>query len=203
VTNAEKKLSELKGRLIHARAGFGPLLQRDYWAVIDGCQISSREVMHVVRQRFPGFPPEDLVRFEHPEPGRALEVGDEMRIHIRMEGETAVCVVHSDDNSLTLATLKGHPEAGRITFGAYPNDAGDVVFHIRSCARSSSRFRRAGFLAAGDPMQTNTWTDFIDRLAHTVGDGVIGPIHADVIKIEDEKDENDDQILEPTFIARG
>lgn len=200
MTNAEKKVSGLKDRLMRAKDGVGPLLQRDYWAVIDGCQLSSRDVMRVVCKRFPGFAPDDLVRFELPEPGRALEVGDELRVHIRMERETAVRVVHTDDNSLTLATVRGHPEAGRITFGAYPNDAGDVIFHIRSCARSSSRFRRAGFLAAGDPMQTNTWTDFIDRLAHTVGDGVVGAIHADVEQIEDDADDRFDA---PTFIARG
>lgn len=200
MTKAEKKLEEFKHRLLAATDGFGPLLQRDYWAVIDGCEVSSRDVMRLVRERFPSLPPEDLVRFQHPEPGRALEVGDELGIHIRMEGKTAVCVVHADENSLTLATLHGHPEAGRITFGAYPNPEGDVVFHIRSCARSSSRFHRAGFLAAGDPMQTNTWTDFIDRLAHTVGKGVVGMIHADVKKIEDDEEDRFDA---PTFIARG
>jgi hypothetical protein len=198
--NARNTVSGLKDRLIRASDGFGPLLKRDYWAVIDGCQLSSRDVMRVVRRHFPGFAPDDLVRFAVPEPGRALEVGGEVRVYIRMEREAAVLVVHADDNSLTLATVRGHPEAGRITFGAYPNNAGDVVFHIRSCARSSSRFRRAGFLAAGDPMQTNTWTDFIDRLAHTVGDGVIGAIHADVQRIEDDAD---DRIDAPTFIARG
>jgi hypothetical protein len=200
VTKAAKKVEEIKDRLLDAKDGVGPLLQRDYWAVVDGCRISCGDVMTLVRERFPGFPPEDLVRFEHPDPGRALEVGDELHIHIRMEGDTGVCVVHADDHSLTLATVQGHPEAGRITFGAYPNAAGDIVFHIRSCARSSSLFNRAGFLAAGDPMQTNTWTDFIDRLAHTVGDGVVGMIHADVKEIEDDEEDRFDQ---PTFIARG
>lgn len=200
MTRLDKKATEPETRLTSAHEGAGPLLQRDYWAVIDGCQLSTRDIMRLVRERFPGFPPQDLVRFEPAEPGRPLEVGDELRVNIRMEGETAVSVVHADENSMTLATLRGHPEAGRITFGAYRNEAGDVVFHIRSRARSSSPSRRAGFMAVGDPMQTNTWTDFIDRLAHTVGDGVVGMIHADVRHIDDEEDSRIDT---PTYIARG
>ena len=102
--------------------------------------------------------------------------------------------------AITLGTVGGHPEAGRITFGAYPNERGDVIFHIRSRARSSSATRYAGFLTAGESMQTNTWTDFIDRLAHTVGEGIVGAIQVETQEIDEEEDE---AIETPTFIARG
>ena len=49
-------------------------------------------------------------------------------------------------------------------------------------------------------MQTNTWTDFIDRLAHIVGDGVIGAIQAETQKI---REEDISLINGPTFIATG
>ena len=58
------------------------------------------------------------------------------------------------------------------------------------------------FLAGGDPMQTNTWTDFVDRVAHTVGDGVIGVIHAETTEIDDEP-EDPESICSPTFVAVG
>ncbi len=87
-------------------------------------------------------------------------------------------VVHLDRQSFTVATLRGHPEAGRITFGAYRNPRGDVIFHIRSRARSSSSTRYFGFLAAGEPMQTSTWGELINRVAASVGEGVIGFIQA-------------------------
>ena len=99
-------------------------------------------------------------------------MGDELDIDIRLAGSCAVRVVHRDANSLTLGTLEGHPEAGRITFGAYRNDRGDVVFHIRSRARSSGLTKYLEFLAGGDPMQTNTWVDFINAVAMTVGSGI-------------------------------
>lgn len=183
-------------------SGAGPLLQRDYWAVLDKCRLRAPEVAALVRERFADFPPEVLVVFRRPDgQDGPLDVGDEMEVEIRMAGKTAVRVVHADDNSLTLATVEGHPEAGRITFGAYPNERGDVVFHIRSRARSSSSARFAGFLTLGEAMQTNTWTDFIDAVAHSIGDGVIGAIQVDTQEVDE--DDADEAMDGPTFIARG
>lgn len=201
-TNAIKDTVQAPGDdLVPASAGAGPLLQRDYWAVLKDCRFSCSEVATYVREHFLDFPPEPLVVFHRPDGAEGpLQVGDRLDVQIRMEGTTAVCVVHTDANSLTLATVKGHPEAGRITFGAYRNDRGDVLFHIRSRARSSSRLFYAGFLTAGDPMQTNTWTDFIDCLAHTVAEGIVGAIYVETHKI----DEADDGALDtPTFTAEG
>jgi hypothetical protein len=184
-----------------ASKGAGPLLQRDYWAVLCDCPLSPPEVARVVRERFADFPPEQFVVFRRVgDAAGPLEVGDELEVEIRMSGTAGVRVVHVDANSITLGTAVGHPEAGRITFGAYRNDRGDVLFHIRSRARSSSSTRYAGFLTAGEPMQTNTWTDFIDRLAHNVAEGVIGAIEVETHEIADE---DDDALDTPTFIARG
>ncbi len=188
--------------LVPATDGAGPLLQRDYWAVLKDCPVSARGVARALRERFVEFPPEELVVFRcRVSKEGPLEAGDELDIHIRMAGDTAVRVLHMNENSLTVGTLEGHPEAGRITFGAYPNARGDVVFHIRSRARASSTFRYFGWLAAGDPMQTNTWTDFIDRLAHTVAEGVVGGIYVE--SSETEECDGDRNISGPTYIARG
>jgi hypothetical protein len=186
-------------RLTRASEGAGPLLQRDYWAVIDNCRLSPPEVMACVRRHFAMFPPEELLEFERTAPEEDLQLDEVLKITMRVAGRAEVKVVHLDTNSLTLCTVQGHPEAGRITFGAYRNSKGDVIFHIRSRARSSTRLLFAGFLTAGEPMQTNTWTDFIDRLAHMLGDGVIGYIRAEIKELSEE----DDNTATPTFIAQG
>jgi hypothetical protein len=186
-------------RLTKASQGAGPLLQRDYWAVIDKCRLNPHQVMDCVRHHFEVFPPEELLRFERDTGRDELQVGDVLKINMRLAGRAEVKVVHADANSLTLCTMEGHPESGRITFGAYRNGRNDVIFHIRSRARSSSQLLFAGFLTAGEPMQTNTWTDFIDRLAHMLGEGVIGYIRAEI----NEMDSEDDNTYTPTFIAHG
>ena len=197
----EQKADEKTGGMQPAADGVGPLLQRDYWAVIRESRLSCSEVASLVRRRFEDFPPAATTAFRRRQGGeRPLEVGDEMEVAIHMAGTTGVRVLHVNSNSLTVGTKKGHPEAGRITFGAYPNEQNDVVFHIRSRARSGSATDYAGFLTAGDPMQTNTWTDFIDHVAHSAGDGVLGAIHVSTKQVTDEGDEAKDG---PTFVARG
>lgn len=198
---SQSTADSLPDRLTPASEGVGPLFQRDYWAVLDGCGLSAPEVAAFVRERFVDLPPKALVTFRCPEGAeRPLAVGDALAIHIRAVCNTGVRVIHVDDHSVTLGTLEGHPEAGRITFGAYPNEHGDVIFHIRSRARARSRKHLTGWLAAGEPMQTNTWTDFVDRLAHTVGNGVVGAIHAETQEVEEE--DADRAMDRPTFISQ-
>ena len=189
--------------LLSATEGAGPLLQRDYWAVIDRCGCSPSEVMELVASRFPEFAPRELVVFE-PESEREgpLEPGDELGVRIRGAGTFRVRIIHRDRQSLTLATLPGHPEAGRITFGAYRNERGDVIFHIRSRARSGSRVMYLGFRTGGEAMQTNTWTEFVNTVALTVGEGVIGFLHAESTVMK-EAHESADDVRGPTFLARG
>jgi hypothetical protein len=186
--------------LVTASQGFGPLLQRDYWAVISRCSDNPQRVIERVSRQFAEFAPAELCEFSRADgrTGAPLSVGDVLNIRIRMAGDARVRVVHQDSCSFTLGTLRGHPEAGKITFGAYRNGRGDLIFHIRSRARSSSAPKYAGFLALGDPMQTDTWTEFVNRVALTCGEGAIECVHADTVELP-----GDAADLGPTFSARA
>lgn len=187
--------------LLLATQGAGPLLRRDYWAVIRDCRASPARLVQTVRRYFPAFAPAELVRFSRRDGAdRALEPGDELDVHLAGLRGVRVRVLHANEQSFTLATEPGHPEAGRITFGAYRNGRGDTIFHIRSHARSSGRVMRAGFLATGEVMQTSTWTDFVNRVAVAFGDGVVGFIHAETTRCADEPPEVATHA--PTFEAR-
>lgn len=187
------------GPLQPATAGSGPLLERDYWAVIAGEDLDPKAVVSLVARRFAEFAPPSLVRFHRHGGDEELEVGEELTVNIVGAGACGVRVIHRDEGSLTIGTLKGHPEAGRITFGAYRHRSGEVLFHIRSRARSDSRFGRLGFLFAGDPMQTGTWADFVNNVAATAGAGVDGMIHVEKRHVTDEP--GDEAMNGPTFIV--
>jgi len=185
--------------LVPATQGAGPLLQRDYWAVLADCPLSPPELMRKVKAEFCTLPPASLVSFVAPD-GFAL--GARLDIVIAPAQPCAVRVIHEDDQSLTFGTLVGHPEAGRITFGSYRNPAGDVLFHIRSRARSTTAMKRLGFLAVGDAMQTNTWADFIRNVAALAGAPVRGVIHA-TTETAEEAPEDGEPLEHPTFAAVG
>jgi hypothetical protein len=174
-------------------------MQRDYWAVFIGCVMKPSEVMRHVKVHFCELPPVSLVLFRAPD---GLNRDAELDIAIVPARSCRVRVMHEDAQSLTLGTLEGHPEAGRITFGAYRNPAGDVVFHIRSRARSASASKRVGFLAIGDAMQTNTWTDFINNTAVAVGAQIPDAIRAETKEVEELPDD-DHPMQSPTFAAEG
>ena len=89
-----------------------------------------------------------------------------------------------------------------MLFRSYRNERGDVIFHIRSRARSGSSVMYVGFCTGGEAMQTNTWTDFVNAVALTGGEGVIGFIHAETTAME-EASESEDDVQGPTFLARG
>jgi uncharacterized protein (UPF0548 family) len=190
---------DVHDQVLPATQGAGPLLQRDYWAIFGGCSLRPSEVMAHVKSHFCELPPASLVRFLAP---AGLSTNAELDIVIVPAQSCRVRVMHHDAQSLTLGTLEGHPEAGRITFGAYRNPAGDVIFHIRSRARSASASKRVGFLAIGDAMQTNTWTDFINNTAAAVGAHIPDAIRAETKEVE-ELPEDDHPLQSPTFLAVG
>lgn len=194
----EQPPGQLAQGLSPSSAGVGPLLQRDYWAALTGAKLRPSELLAQLRAHFQSFAPADLAAFVV-RAGRPLRLGDELSIEIFGAGRCAVRVIHLDAQSLTLATLAGHPEAGRITFGAYRSDAGEVIFHIRSRARSDSLLRLFGFVVAGEAMQTNTWSQFISRVAALAG-AVIDGVQA---KLETLHEEEGDDETGPTFLARG
>lgn len=185
--------------LVPASEGAGPLLQRDYWAIFDGCPLKPSELMGYVKAHFCELPPASLVEFVSE---ACLATGVEVDIHIRPLQQCRVRVVHADSQSVTLGTVEGHPEAGRITFGAYRNARGELIFHIRSRARSADRMTFFGFKAFGEAMQTNTWADFITTTASAVGATVRGAIHAESIAV-DERPDDGLPLNQPTFAAVG
>lgn len=189
-------------RVIPASEGAGPLLQRDYWAVIEGTGCTPESLFRQVVEDFPSFAPEEIACFTpYPEGTLGpLELNREMGIEIRAAGFCRVRVVHMDSRSLTLRTLDGHPEAGRITFGAYWDRTGRLKFRIRSRARSSDVLRYVGYSLFGKGMQTRTWVTFVERVAKACGGWIHGDVHVETHEAEDTLADCG-ELDTPTFIA--
>jgi len=171
--------------ILYASEGSGPLLQRDYWAVFKGVSKTPEEIAEHLRTHFPEFSPPETARFRRCEDSsRPLAVGDEMEIRITLLGWCKVRVVHADACSITLRTLEGHPEAGRITFGV-TREGDRLGFRIRSRTRQASLVKYLGFLLLGKQLQSRCWINFIWKLAESLGGTVDGTVHVETSKTRD------------------
>jgi hypothetical protein len=56
-------------------------------------------------------------------------------------------------------------------------------------------------LLGADALQTNTWTEFVNRVAVSTGDGVLSYVHAETVHLK--KVVIDEDPCSPTYIAKG
>jgi hypothetical protein len=182
-----------------ADRGAGPLLQRDYWATIPQSRHSPEEIADMLAREFPRFSPEAIAVFSFVQVP-PLKVGDEIHVHIRGYGDCHVRVTDRDERSLTLITLEDHYEAGRITFGAWRDENGQIVFKIRSRARTRSKPHLWSFLAAGHEFQKQLWVHFVRNVA-------LACCEENDVDVQEETHEVDADLADtgelntPTFIA--
>jgi hypothetical protein len=189
--------------IVWATEGVGPLLERDYSAVIEGTTHTPEQVGALLRDRFETFAPPETALFRRTGgEGDPLDISDEMEIRIALLGGCRVRVVHLDGRSLTLRTLAGHPEAGRITFGADHDERDRLRFRILSRTRANGRLNYVGYLLMGKQMQARCWIRFIDRVAEATGGRVAGRIRVRTRKVAEEPGDRDG-LDAPTFSSGG
>lgn len=167
-----------------APEGSGPLLQRDYVIVLDGSPCSPEDAIERLRSDFPRFSPETLARFSQPA-GTPLHVGDVMTINMRGYGCCEVEVMDIRPRCISLRTIRGHVEAGRISFGAYRDEAGRLVCRIRSRARSGNPLLAIGHALLGKHLQTRIWCTFLERLAESCGGKMLGGVLTETEPVTD------------------
>lgn len=88
-----------QAHLVPASRGAGPLLRRDYWAIVADCALKPSEVMAYVKSHFCELPPSSLVRFVAIE---GVKTGAELDIRIAPSQPCRVRVLHEDAQSITL-----------------------------------------------------------------------------------------------------
>lgn len=152
--------------------GIGRLYHREYRIAFDTNHAPESIVLAITR---------DLDRFTHPALARFcrrrddeadLEVGDRYDIIITGPWNGPVEVVDTRPGRFSFVTLKGHLEAGFITFQVTDTDAaGRVEFAIRSWATCSDLpvWLSYAVLGVSRHMQTKMWRFFCLRVAQEFG----------------------------------
>jgi hypothetical protein len=184
-TSTVKREEELRPVQL-APEGPGPLLQRDFVAVIEGSHLTPEQAALKLRREIPLYMPEALAKFTRSgSEGDALEVGDTMHVRLKGAGAAAVLVTHVDARSLTVRTMEGHLEAGRNTFGFYNDEAGRLVCRVRSRARVRDLPRLLGYWLGGKANQTVIWTYFLNQVAEACGGKIVGGVREGTEEVED------------------
>jgi hypothetical protein len=149
--------------------GFGKMWEKTYVIRLSGATATPREVIAEWKLHFPDFWPAGN-RFYGPltgiAPGEVALLNLSMAPMVRLS--TGVMVLYADDESFTLMTPEGHPEAGWITFSAY-SDGAHTVCQIQSMARAADPVYEIGFRLIGAKAQEKIWHHVLHSLAGYYG----------------------------------
>jgi hypothetical protein len=117
--------------------GRGPLYHRVYEVVVDEPLIGPEELVTRLLVDPNRASPTDVAVFDAQSTDRG--VGAEFVVRMPGPWDAPVRVVERTPTSFRFATLRGHMEAGDITFSAAWGKGGRLVFRIESWARSADR----------------------------------------------------------------
>lgn len=157
--------------------GFGPLWQKTYRMRLSGASspggdsgtpVSPAEVVSYWKAHFSDLQPREN-RFYTPSVGVAP--GEVVLMNATAQGlpvNSGLLILYSDEDSFTLMTPEGCPEAGWITCSAFTED-GIVVAQVRTQGRSNDPIFEIGFRMFGAKQQEHIWTHVVSQLAARLG----------------------------------
>jgi uncharacterized protein (UPF0548 family) len=164
------------------RDGSGPLFHRRYRADIFNPDMTAEQLMAYVKSHLNECTPSELAVFRKMKGDEnKFEAGDEWYIHITGPWDGPVRTVSVTPTSFSFITLKGHVEAGQITFRAQPRaEMPNVLrFEIMSWSRSKDLIVNLGYdkLQSIKTAQTAIWTTFCERVAKASGGSLIDKVN--------------------------
>ena len=155
-------------RAVGPLQGFGQLWQKTFRMRLEHASVTPAEVIAEWKAELPRFKPAEN-RF-YPSPG-GIAPGEVVLINAWTPGgpiATGVVVLYADDESFTLMTPEGHPEAGWVTMSAYTEE-GVTVAQVQGLARASDPIYELAFRVMGSKLQDYIWEHVLTELAAHFG----------------------------------
>jgi hypothetical protein len=166
-------------RLQRAEDGYGPMYHRRFRVRVAAAHLDAERLMEWVCRDFKHFVPTEVVDIHSGELGDdGLGVGNELVVEMPGPWNGPVRVTWRDANSLHLATLRGHMEAGQVVFRARDSD-GLLVFEIELWACAASRLVHLLYshLRLAKEIQLNMWVRFCLAAAAASGGRPVDGVH--------------------------
>jgi uncharacterized protein YbjT (DUF2867 family) len=146
--------------------GVGRLQRRRFRVDIQGADLDAASMCADFRENFAEIVPFDAAA----EPGAAtrLDEGSALTLDLPARGHVQVRVEDASTDSITLATLEGHPLAGIVRFSF--DDMDDTVrFTINVVERPASRIDQVAMALGGSAAQKRTWIATAEAVCQRAG----------------------------------
>jgi uncharacterized protein (UPF0548 family) len=161
--------------------GVGPIYVRSYQVDIKNPKLDPETLMQHIVEDINTFSPSELAQFRKTKgDDTRLAVGDEFFVHITGPWNGPVRVIQVNPTSFSFVTLKGHLEAGEISFSVmeHPEIPDAIRFRIQSWARSSNRITDWFYRTLGISQfaQTTMWSYFCQQVVKASGGELLGNI---------------------------
>lgn len=147
--------------------GVGTLERRRFHVEIVGARCSAQELLDRLRSRL-----DDFVAFDaEAEPGTdsRIHVGATLSLELPPRGHAQVRVEEIDENSITMATVEGHPLAGVVRFECRQLPDGVVTFTIDIAERPATRLDQIAMTLVGHSAQRRAWEETAERVVRASG----------------------------------
>ncbi len=162
--------------------GFGEVWHKTYEIRLPGAGASVRRLAEELRTHLGELWPDGAELWL---PGGEVAPGAVGLIRIRLPGGaplvTGIRILHVGPDTFSFVTLKGHMQAGWITFRVY-TDHGTPVARVESLARTGDPVHEVGFRLFGHAEQERFWHQTLERFAARVG--VPGRVTATKTRVE-------------------
>jgi NADH dehydrogenase len=142
-------------------SGVGHLERKRFWADIIAAEMSSRELMRLFREHVTEIMPIEFA--SEPEVPTEAHQGTTLTGAIPARGNIQVRVEEETPESVTLATVEGHPLAGIVSFRSV-DLTGGLRFMVEVHARAANIFDWVALRTVGAPMQNQNWKKVVARV---------------------------------------
>ncbi|HEX7860444.1 MAG TPA: complex I NDUFA9 subunit family protein [Verrucomicrobiae bacterium] len=148
--------------------GVGAMERKRFWADIVAPDLTTTELMRLFRDHVTEIMPIEFAA----EPNVPTEAhkGETLTGAIPGRGNIQVRVEEETSESVTFATVEGHPLAGIVTFRSDATPGG-LRFLIEVHARAANIFDWIALRTVGSPMQNQNWKQVVERVI-TLSGGV-------------------------------
>ncbi len=157
--------------------GVGTLVRRHVWAEIVESRLNSAQLFERFRANFSQITPWHVKVGAEPATPICLEPNATLTLQLPLRGNVQVRVIEFGEQSITLATLEGHPLAGLVRFHVEETEQGRLRFHVLVHDRAANIADWLVMSTIGGSIQVATWRSTVEHVVQESGGAAPDGVH--------------------------